>query len=461
MILHRYTTLHVKSEWINAMSTAVRIIAQHYNKETGGILEERQIRDDDVAKPDYLKDLGYLHMEQMDLIAKCQEFKISHQIKLVNHTKICPICKSKAVKLGVYSSEFHAMYSDHTVTIQRLKCKGGCNLPYKLEGLFGSSTHPELLKKQAELTAEKSYVKASRELNYDAIKDRAINNRTHLSRVTKIVSSHIESLRTKTITVKDQGVKDLISMIDGGHVKYRGEGRSFEAMIASVYRPECIETVDKNHQSITNKRIVSSSKDDKQESIKKQYLNACVEQGMGKNTHVTCLADGADNCWSVTDSIKQQGVTVLEILDWFHIGKKFKNIQSAVSEEQLPYYDKAKWHLWHGNPSAAITKLENLIEQTINAKSINKLVTLKNYISNNKSKVIDYGERERLGQVYASSYAESTVNNLINVRQKNKQRMTWTREGSHQVLQIRSSKLSEKWEQDWKKVEDIIYLKAA
>jgi len=446
---------------MNTMPTAVRIIAQHYNKETGGILDERQIRDDDVSKPDYLKDLGYLHMDQMDLIAKCQEFKISHQIKLVNHTKVCPICKSKAVKIGVYSSNFHAMYSDHIVTIQRLKCKGGCNLPYKLEGLFGSSTHPELLKKQAELTAEKSYVKASKELNYDAAEGRAINNRTHLSRVTKIVSDHIESLRTQDMTVKDRGVKNLISMIDGGHVKYRGEGRSFEAMVATVYQPGCIKTVDKHHQSITDKRIVSSSKNDKQESIKKQYLNACIEQGMGKNTHVTCLADGADNCWSVTDSIKQQDVTVLEILDWFHIGKKFKNVQSAVSVEQLPDYDKAKWHLWHGNPSAAITKLENLIEQTVDTTATNKLENLKNYIHNNKSKIIDYGERKRLGLVYASSYVESTVSNLINVRQKNRQRMTWTREGSHQVLQIRSSKLSKKWEQDWKKVEAKIYLKAA
>ena len=38
------------------------------------------------------------------------------------------------------------------------------NFRYKLEGIFGTSTHPDLLKKQAALTAEKSYVKASKEL---------------------------------------------------------------------------------------------------------------------------------------------------------------------------------------------------------------------------------------------------------------------------------------------------------
>lgn len=45
--------------------------------------------------------------------------------------------------------------------------------------------------------------------------------------------------------------------------------------------------------------------------------------------------------------------------------------------------------------------------------------------------------------------------------QKNKQRMTWTRDGANQILQIRASKLSNKWDKDWKEIEKKIYLKAA
>jgi hypothetical protein len=62
---------------------------------------------------------------------------------------------------------------------------------------------------------------------------------------------------------------------------------------------------------------------------------------------------------------------------------------------------------------------------------------------------------------HTSSYAESTVSNLINVRQKNKQRMTWTRDGANQVLQIRASKLSNKWDIDWEKIEQNLYLKVS
>ena len=39
--------------------------------------------------------------------------------------------------------------------------------------------------------------------------------------------------------------------------------------------------------------------------------------------------------------------------------------------------------------------------------------------------------------------------------------MTWTRDGANQILQIRASKLSNKWDKDWKEIEKKIYLKAA
>ncbi len=39
--------------------------------------------------------------------------------------------------------------------------------------------------------------------------------------------------------------------------------------------------------------------------------------------------------------------------------------------------------------------------------------------------------------------------------------MQWTREGAHNVLQIRASRFSKSWEQDWEKAQEQIYLKAA
>ena len=39
--------------------------------------------------------------------------------------------------------------------------------------------------------------------------------------------------------------------------------------------------------------------------------------------------------------------------------------------------------------------------------------------------------------------------------------MQWSREGAHDVLQIRTSLFSQTWEQDWVDAQSVIYKKAA
>lgn len=103
-------------------------------------------------------------------------------------------------------------------------------------------------------------------------------------------------------------------------------------------------------------------------------------------------------------------------------------------------------------------QLSALIEESSTKNKLSKLAT---YIKNNKSGIINYGARKRAGLVYTSNYAEATVNTLINERQKGKKKMLWSREGAHNVLQIRASTASHSWDDDWKKVESEIYKKAA
>jgi hypothetical protein len=78
-----------------------------------------------------------------------------------------------------------------------------------------------------------------------------------------------------------------------------------------------------------------------------------------------------------------------------------------------------------------------------------------------QSQLVHYCAAIYNGYVFTSNLAEGTVNNLINERQKGKQKMLWGREGAHNVLQIRSSVESKSWKSDWKKVESDLYKKAA
>ena len=96
-----------------------------------------------------------------------------------------------------------------------------------------------------------------------------------------------------------------------------------------------------------------------------------------------------------------------------------------------------------------------------NSSTIDRLKKLSVYISNNKSGIVNYAAREKAGLIFTSNLAECTVNTVINERQNGKQKMLWSREGAHHILQIRASVFSKSWNEDWMKVEAELYPLAA
>jgi len=108
--------------------------------------------------------------------------------------------------------------------------------------------------------------------------------------------------------------------------------KRFEALSAIVYRPENLHAVDQHHRQIINKTCVVSARDDNLQTIKIYLINAALKQGMSPETKVTGLADGANNCWSVLSIIKPECSTLECVLDWFHIGKRFQNVKTALGD---------------------------------------------------------------------------------------------------------------------------------
>lgn len=54
--------------------------------------------------------------------------------------------------------------------------------------------------------------------------------------------------------------------------------------------------------------------------------------------------------------------------------------------------------------------------------------------------------------VYTSHVAESHVGAVINTRHKKTGKMQWSREGAHNVLQIRAAIASQEWAEQWQDV---------
>ncbi|MDC0864799.1 hypothetical protein OAP56_02500 [Rickettsiaceae bacterium] len=443
------------------MKKVVRFIAQYIDSDSGDLIEESIIKEEFLSKADTLKGLGYTHIEQIDFLQKIQDFKIKHQI-ILNAINTCPTCACKTKKVGVFKSKFHAVLTDHRVGVQRTHCNCGWYSPTSVEGVFGSNIHPDLLKKQALQGSKESYQKSSLSLNAESANQRPVNGHSQISRVVKLVGEKLEQVKIAIKPINKASTSELVANIDGGHIKARGNNRSFEAMIATIHKPGNLKIVDKNHNALEAKTIVASAKSDEQITMKALFKNACITEGMGKDTEVICLADGADNCKSIAYSIAEDCKKMTYILDWFHIAMKFQNISIPDIGKQL--LQSTKWNLWHGNCDKALERLKELMElKTITAdKSLTmKLSRLSTYISNNNGGIVNYEERKNNGLVFTSNLAESTVNTLINERQKGKQKMLWGREGAHNVLQIRAAQRSKSWGKDWKSVEDMVYKLAA
>ena len=230
-------------------------------------------------------------------------------------------------------------------------------------------------------------------------------------------------------------------------------------LISTIYRPEDLVHLSHDRCEIRKKVSVASAKQDRQASIKKLTLNACLKWGMTKRTEVTALTDGANSCWSVVNNLDSHCYRLLKILDWFHVGKKFKESESSIPNELKEKYNKGKWHCWHGNPETGIMRLTQLKEVLNDAKAIKKVNELITYISNNSKMIVNYHSRRLKGLPYTSQLAESSVNSVINNRQKNK-KMQWSRKGAHHILQIRTSLYGKSWEEDWNAVEELLYQKA-
>jgi|TARA_B110000503_G_C7098406_1_gene392682 hypothetical protein len=448
------------------MKTAIKITAQHYDVETGNIIDSCVIDDSHIiSAPDTLNSLGYLHLNQIEIIQYLQDFKIKHQSVLINQVSTCPKCGVHVNKCGIRNSKFHAALTDHDVYIQRRKCRCGWNAPYTIEGIYGSSLHPDLLEKQTKQGADNSYRKASNNLNAESKHNRSVNSIDSVRKNSKKVSQIIgnDKLTQPTVVNKINAANKLIVTVDGGHVKSNATGtRSFEAMIAAIYRPENVVPIDKTHNEIIQKTCVASALSDKQVTIKSLTLNACLKEGMHPEvTELTSLTDGANNCWSITNALKSYCKILINVLDWFHITKRFTIINNSIDAIFKDRLEKVKWHLWHGNYKSGLDKLQKLINESTVEKITNLLEQLYEYIERNKKYLVNYRERKLAGLPFTSTMAESSVNCLINTRQKGNQKMQWSRQGAHDVLQIRTSIFSKSWTNDWNQAQQGIYKIAA
>ncbi len=352
-------------------------------------------------------------------------------------------------------SKFHAVFSDHNLRIQKHCCKNPeCDWQSTptISSVFGTDIHPELAKLQCEQGALHSYREAASNLEKLNAQRRSVNNHDRVKNMTNRLGAQLAQENQKMPSAEELPVpaQELIVQVDGGHIPTKEQDRrSFEALSGVIYRPSCIELVDQHHRRVSDKSCVISAMDDDLQTIKTYLHNAALRQGMCNQTHVTALADGAHNCWSVILALKPHCQTLEPILDWFHIGMKFQTVKKALGEAFEESLEKAKWSLWHGEAEDTLRKIVLIRDNITDLKKRFKLKQLQDYLQNNREYLVNYNERKKANKTFTSQIAEAHIDTIINARHKRKQKMQWTRSGAHNVLQIRAIMASHQWEEKW------------
>jgi len=318
--------------------------------------------------------------------------------------------------------------------------------------VFGTDTHPDLVKLQCEQGALHSYREAQDNLEKLNCQRRSVNNHVQIQHIANSVGERLSDENQKPPSPEEVPipVEELIVQVDGGHIPAKEKDkRSFEALAAIVYQPSSLELVSLHHQRITDKSCVVSALDDDLKTIKTYLHHAALKQGLTVQTKVTALADGAHNCWSVILALKPHCQSLECILDWFDIAQKFQNVKNTLQGAFHESIESAQWSLWHGDAAVALRKIAFIKDNITDEKNCSKLKGLHDYLKNNMDYLVNYDQREKANLVFTTQGVESHIDSLINARHKRKQKMQWTREGAHNVLQIRASMVSPEWSEKW------------
>jgi len=73
---------------------------------------------------------------------------------------------------------------------------------------------------------------------------------------------------------------------------------------------------------------------------------------------------------------------------------------------------------------------------------LNRCDTLRGYLANNETVLIDYGSRYRAGLPVSSSRAEGCVAEIANARMAKRRRMRWSPRGAHRMAVVRAAVLN-------------------
>jgi len=449
------------------------------------VQEVARIERDEVA----VETLGLTLAEGKLMLKRIQEGVIQEQIQdaLLRQCH-CPECGKARHSKGNHDITIRTLFGNIELKSPRLehcRCQPHAEKTFSpLQAILPEHTSPEMLYLEVKWSSLLPY-QVGCDLLHDVLpvneKLSAVTMRNHLLEVGERMEQELGEERPCLIEGCEQDWEQLpipdgplTVGLDGGFVRARHKRGCFEVIAGK----SVLEFKRDDPEAEKSKKCFGfvQTYDGKP---RRRLFELLKSQGMAMNQQVTFLSDGGDDVRQIQQYLNPEAEYWL---DWFHITMRITVMKqmakglanehktpaeatdSAPAEAPAPKsiekeLQSLKWNLWHGNVERALERIEDLqwdLEFTL-GKSENQNKLLKQlrefdtYIRNNQDYIPNYGERYRNGERIATSFVESTVNQLVSKRMVKRQQMQWTERGAHLLLQTRTRVLNGELEETFRR----------
>ena len=410
-----------------------------------------------------IEHLGLTLAEAKQLLSTLQRHLLQHQVDtFLDPCSTCPDCGALLKVKAHASRSFRTLFGTCKLDSPRLEhcdCTRRKTSSFRpLSTLLTESVAPELLYMEAKWSSLVSY-----SMSLDALKDF----------LPLEVTLDVKTVRYDTLKVAKRleaalgdeqpcfiegspSAWDFLPLpdgsfkvgIDGGYVRnWFAKQHNFEVIVGKSTHTFGEDEADKTPSS---KRFGFVQTLDTKP--KRRLYEVLHSQGLQMNQDITFLADGNDTLRALQLEMSPQAT---HILDWFHVtmrltvldqyGKGLVHCDAVLGKEIREKMERLKWSLWHGQVDKALGKIDDLassialFQETYArfTQLVKALAELRTYIGNNRHLIPNYGQRYHQGEAIATSFVESTVNQVVSKRFCKKQQMQWSKQGAHLLLQTR------------------------
>src|SRR5712691_1739962 len=410
-----------------------------------------------------IEHLGLTMAESKQLLSTLQRHLLQQQVHTFLHTSsTCQDCNTPLTLKAHGSRSFRTLFGTFKLPSPRLElcpCKRPEPSSFRpLSALLTDSVAPELLYMEAKWSSLVSYG-----MSLDALQDFLPLDRT----------LDVKTVRYDTLKVAKRLEAELgdeqSGCIEGDRSAWELLPRPEGFFIVGIDGGYVRNWLDKKHnfEVIVGKSMLSfgEGEEDRTPSLKRfgfvqtldtqpkrRLYEVLHSQDLQMNQEITFLSDGDDKLRELQWEMSPKAT---HILDWFHLtmkltvlgqfGKGLVQCEAVLGEAIRDQIERLKWSLWHGQVDKALGKIDDLgssialFQETYArfTQLVKALSELRTYIGNNRDLIPNYGQRYHQGEAIATSFVESTVNQVVSKRFCKKQQMQWSKQGAHLLLQSR------------------------